>query len=199
MEGSTVQARKWSLSREGFEEFLAYLDPNRERAGQKYEQIRRTLITFFRCRGCLSPEESADETIDRVIRRMVDTRIEDVMSFTRGVARHVLAESHRSIREVPLLNEAPRLLGLELLQEEDGQDVDRRMGCLVASLRTLDADDRELILQWYRHDKSEKIRNRRKLAAARGVSAETLRVQVHRVRKQIHQLVQKCLKSSRVQ
>src|SRR5215471_11845056 len=106
MEGSTVQTRKWSLSREEFEEFLACLDPDRERAGQKYEQIRRALITFFRCRGSMSPEESADETIDRVIRRMSDTGIEDMMSFTRGVARHVLAESHRSVREVPLLNEA---------------------------------------------------------------------------------------------
>jgi hypothetical protein len=199
MEGSTVQTRKWSPSREEFEEFLACLDPDRERAGQKYEQIRRALITFFRCRGCMSPEESTDETIDRVIRRMIETRIEDMISFTHGVARHVLAESHRRVREVPLLDEAPRLLPLELMQGEDGQDFDLRMGCLVASLRKLDAADRELIMQWYRHDKSEKIQNRRKLAAARGVSAETLRVQVYRVRKHVHQLVQKCLKSSRVQ
>jgi hypothetical protein len=199
MEGSTVQTGKWSLSREAFEEFLACLDPDRERAGQKYEQIRRALITFLRCRGCWSPEESADETIDRVIRRMSDTRVEDMMSFTRGVARHVLAESHRSVREVPLLNEAPGLLHLEIMQGEDGSDFDLRMGCLLASLRELDAADHDLIMQWYRHDKSEKIRNRRKLAAARGVSVETLRVQVYRVRKQIQQLVQKCLTSSRVQ
>jgi hypothetical protein len=85
------------------------------------------------------------------------------------------------------------------MQGEDGLDYDLRMGCLVASLRQLAADDCDLITQWYTHDKSEKIRNRRKLAAARGVSAETLRVQVYRVRKHVHQLVQKCLSLSRVQ
>jgi hypothetical protein len=130
---------------------------------------------------------------------MSDTRIEDMMSFTRGVARHVLAESHRTVREVPLLNEAPRPLRLELMPGEDGQDFELRMGCLVASLRKLDSADHDLIMQWYQLDKSEKIRNRRKLAAARGVSAETLRVQVYRVRRHVHQLVQNCLNSSRVQ
>jgi hypothetical protein len=121
-----------------------------------------------------------------------------MMSFTRGVARRVLAELNRKVREVPV-EEAPRVVYLAFAQQRDGQDLDRCLACVEESLRQLDADDRELILHWYQYDKSEKIQHRRQLAAARGVSAETLRVQVYRARQHVHKLVQKCLKSSRIQ
>jgi hypothetical protein len=39
---------------------------DREQAGERYEQIRRTLVIFFRCDGCPSADEAVDETIDRV-------------------------------------------------------------------------------------------------------------------------------------
>ena len=49
---------------------LAWLDSDRERAGQKYEEIRCGLIKIFVCQGCTDPEGLADETINRVIRKI---------------------------------------------------------------------------------------------------------------------------------
>lgn len=198
MERSLVRSPKWSITKEGLEGFLACLDPDRDRAGQKYEQIRSALITFFRCKGCLNPEDPADETIDRIIRRMGETRIDDVMSFARGVARHVFLELHRRPTELPL-DQAPRLISSGLVGDRDEGDLNRCLGCIEESLRQLDADQRELIMQWYQYDKNEKIQNRRKLSAARGVSPETLRVQVYRIRRHVHRLVETCLKASRIQ
>ena len=67
-----LAARKkdWILTPEAFARLLAALDPDRERAGLRYENIRRKLIEFFEARGSNSPADNADETINRVARRL---------------------------------------------------------------------------------------------------------------------------------
>src|ERR1700759_1242376 len=65
-----VRQTKWSLTREGFDRLLDCLDPDREKAGQQYEIIRSKLIHYFDWRDCPFPEEHADETINRVIRKL---------------------------------------------------------------------------------------------------------------------------------
>lgn len=59
---------EWALSPEAFDAFLAWLDADRDSAGEKYEKIRRALIKDFVLRECIDPEALADEAIDRVIR-----------------------------------------------------------------------------------------------------------------------------------
>ena len=62
--------RESDLSQEAFDRLLAWLNPNRALAGEKYEEIRRRLIKIFTCRGCTCPEVLADETINRVARKV---------------------------------------------------------------------------------------------------------------------------------
>ncbi len=82
------------LSPDNFERFLAVLDPDRERAGTKYEQLRARLIRFFVSKGFSSAEELTDEVINRMIRRIETVEeIDDVNRFSYGVARNVLMES----------------------------------------------------------------------------------------------------------
>src|SRR5690349_2354142 len=59
-----------TIDRSAFDELLSWLAPDPDAAGQQYELIRRKLIALFRCRGCLSPEDLADETINRVIKKL---------------------------------------------------------------------------------------------------------------------------------
>src|SRR5256885_4134102 len=59
-----------ALTGEAFSKLLARLDPDRERAGEKYEDLRRTLIRFFEWRGAPFPEEQTDETFNRVARKL---------------------------------------------------------------------------------------------------------------------------------
>ncbi len=74
MDGLPSLKKEWALTPEAFDTLLACLDRDRDRAAEKYEEIRNALITFFEHRGCLSPEEYADETINRVARRISEAK-----------------------------------------------------------------------------------------------------------------------------
>src|SRR5262245_21687271 len=57
------------MTPEEFDRLLLWLNPDRDKAGEKYEWIRKRLIKIFVCRGCNVPEELADKTINRVARK----------------------------------------------------------------------------------------------------------------------------------
>ena len=78
--------KNWSLSQEAFDALLDWLDSDREQAGIKYEQIRSRLIKIFTGRGCIGPEDLADETINRVTRKLKEIQNE----FTGDRARYFL-------------------------------------------------------------------------------------------------------------
>jgi RNA polymerase sigma factor (sigma-70 family) len=196
MEGSVARKQKWILTREGLEVFLGYLHADREQAGAQYERIRRTLLTFFRCNGCLSAEDAVDETIDRVIRRLGEVEVENLMPFIRGVARRVASELHKSEKEVSLADVSEPFQSGNRAGSEDSEEMERRIRCLEQSLRRLDEDHRELITQWYLYDRSQKIENKRRLAALWGASPAALRVRAFRARQQLLGMVQECLRAS---
>jgi RNA polymerase sigma factor (sigma-70 family) len=195
MEGSTAEREKWTLTRDRLEVFLNHLHEDREQAGQAYEQIRRKLVTFFRCNGCSCAEDLVDETIDRVIRRLGEIEVNNLMSFTRGVARHVASELHKKDREIPLAD-VPEPSHWGIQGEEDQQERERSLECLRKSLLLLNPHDRELLRAWYLYEKGHKIENRKRLAVARGTSDGALRVQAFRARQRLQELVESCLKVS---
>ena len=51
------------MNQEQFEQLLNWLDRDRDKAGAKYEAIRKRLIKLFVCRGCDAAEDLADQTI----------------------------------------------------------------------------------------------------------------------------------------
>src|SRR5436305_9402910 len=82
-----------ALTGEAFSKLLARLDADRERAGEKYEDLRHTLIKFFEWRGAPSPEDHADETLNRIARKLDEgVEIKSVGGYCREVARLVLLE-----------------------------------------------------------------------------------------------------------
>ena len=58
------------LTKEEFDELLSWLDTDPDRAGEKYEAIRHRLITIFLNRQCYEAEDLADETINRVAKKV---------------------------------------------------------------------------------------------------------------------------------
>ncbi len=59
-----------TITKEPFDALLEWLDPDREKAGQRYEVIRAGLIRIFVSKGLSDAEHYADEAIDRVIKRL---------------------------------------------------------------------------------------------------------------------------------
>jgi hypothetical protein len=53
-----------------FRQFLNWLDQGVDSSGEKYLEMRRRLVGYFDRKNCLTPDELADETLNRVARRL---------------------------------------------------------------------------------------------------------------------------------
>src|SRR6516164_2606740 len=85
-----------TLTAESFAKLLACFDLDRDRAGEKYEDLRRTLIRFFEWRGAPLPEEHADESFNRVARKRAEgLEIRNVRGYCYEVARLVCLEAFK--------------------------------------------------------------------------------------------------------
>ncbi len=180
--------KNWDLTRESFEALLAWLDPNREVAGQKYEDIRTRLIKIFACRGCYEPEDLADETINRVTNKLEEieaTFIGERARYFYGVANKVHLEC---LRRKP----TPPLPAVTNTSEE----AERRCQCLDQCVTRLTPENRELVFQYYQEEKRAKIEHRKHLADRLGIAVNALRIRAHRIRKSLQDCVRECLEEA---
>ena len=180
-----------ATEREAFEHFLSSLDAtSREAAGLRYEELRTSLIRFFRWRGCSAPDELADETLRRAINRSADAEpIVDAARFVHGIARLVALEGFRSeARKEQAVREANVI---HMTQPE----TDARLECLDQCLAALSESDRELIISYYAGSRGEKIDHRRSLADTLAVSLQNLRVRAHRLRERLERCLNHCLEN----
>jgi DNA-directed RNA polymerase specialized sigma24 family protein len=172
------------LTQEAFDALLDWLNPEREQAGKRYEDIRRRLVKIFMYRGCQEPEELADETINRVARKVVEiagTYSGDPALYFYGVANKIHQESLRKRRTQPSPPPPP----------EPGPE--QEYECLELCMEALSAHSRELVLQYYQDDKSAKIEQRRKLAERLDIPINALRIRAHRIRAALRDCVTDCL------
>jgi DNA-directed RNA polymerase specialized sigma24 family protein len=85
---------KWSLTTQAFEKLLNAFSLDREEGAAKYEVIRQKLIRYFEWRSIAQADEYADETINRVARRIDEgQQIENLSGYFYGVARMVSKEA----------------------------------------------------------------------------------------------------------
>jgi DNA-directed RNA polymerase specialized sigma24 family protein len=175
-----------TVTTESFNALLGWLDSDRNRAGQKYEEIRNRLIKIFTCRGCHEAESLTDDTIDRVASKVEDvapTYTGDPALYFYAVARRVLLEYLRKKRASP---PAPP-------QVEWSQSKEREFECLERCLDKLSAVNRELVLRYYKAEKRAKIDQRKELAVSMGIALNALRIRACRIRAALHECVRNCL------
>lgn len=184
------QKNKWSLDREAFDSLLAHLDRDRELAGAKYISIRSKLVKFFECRGCLYPDDHADETINRVARKLSESKIDNMTTYHFGVARKLFLET---LREREKEKAALDHIRSFQPQPEDQSEQDKRLKCFNACLESLPGESRELIIAYYRGEKHTKIENRAYLAKRLGLPLNSLRIRTHRIRAKLEKCINDCL------
>lgn len=176
-----------NLGQVEFDRLLAWLDPDRERAGVIYERIRWRLITILAARECRVPEELADEVINRVARRVADietTYTGDKVLYFFGVANNVHHEFLKRKKQ-------PEYPPPQLNEPDD--DKERRHECLEQCLDKLSVDSKALILRYYAEDKQAKIDLRKQLAGEIGISLNTLRLRALRIRQSLQVCIDRCL------
>lgn len=177
---------KKEVTPENFANFLAWLSPEDESAGEAYERLRFRLCTFFSQRRCSFSDELADETINRVILKINEETIENKLAYCYGVARNVYRESlrkernHLDIEEVQIAAMAP------FEQSFSGECLDKCLG-------ELSAENRGLILDYFSEVKLAKIELHRRISEGLEMTQTALRMRVMRIKQKLKICVQECM------
>jgi DNA-directed RNA polymerase specialized sigma24 family protein len=181
----------WHFSQRAFERFLQVLDADRNAAAERYEQIRAKLLRFFEWRGCSFPDEHADETITRVIRKIDEgDSIQDPGSYCYGVARLVLLEALK--RREKERDALARFRPLPPPAEDD--ETEQRLECLRSCISAIPRDQQAMIGEYYRDDSANRIDVRKALAKRLGIGVNALRIRAHRVSDRLEQCVIECMR-----
>jgi DNA-directed RNA polymerase specialized sigma24 family protein len=193
MENSPSFKHEWVLTKGAFDKLLACLADDPELAGEKYEELRRMLVKIFEWRGALFPEDCADETLNRVARRIDEgVEIRDIGGYAYGVARLVLLETTKApdTRRVALDD----FMATAPLVESTEEKIE--LACFEECLQQLPSDSREIIVQYYSEEKRAKINRRKELAARLGIPLNALRSRAQRTRDKLELCIIRCLRTN---
>jgi DNA-directed RNA polymerase specialized sigma24 family protein len=168
--------REWEL-----DALLAWLAPTREQAGEKYEVIRQMLTRYFEWRHCIPAEEHADETIDRVARRLASgeqIRCTNRYRYFHGVARNICLELRKQ-----KAHEAQLRWDVAAVPEHACP----RTVCLNRCLTALSTGARELLEGYY-------LDGRLELAAQLGITPNAVRLRVFKEKQKLKSCITRCVK-----
>jgi DNA-directed RNA polymerase specialized sigma24 family protein len=181
------------LRSEQLDALLQQLGPDRDSAGTQYELLRRRLVAVFEYRRCPHPDELADETLDRVARKVLEMGSEfdgsEPARFVFAVAWNVVRESFRRSSTVPL----PERWESRVPTPPEAGDEEQEHECLDRCLAQLAGPERDLILDYHQGERSSRIRRRSELAGEMGLSANALRLKIHRLTSHLRECVFQCM------
>jgi DNA-directed RNA polymerase specialized sigma24 family protein len=177
---------KKEVTREQFGSFLEWLSPEGDVAGEEYERLRFRLCTFFSQRRCRFSDELADETINRVILKISEEKIDNKLAYCYGVAKNVFRESLRKERSHLDLDEVQ--IAANIPEE---QSFSRE--CLDKCLAELSPESRNLILDYFSEVKLAKIELHRRISESLEMTQTALRMRVMRIKQKLKICVQECM------
>jgi len=184
------------ITKEKFDELLAWLDSNREAAGRKYEEIRSSLVKIFAWRKCGDAEGLADETINIVAHKV--TQIKDTYEgkpniYFYGVARKLIKECNKSRTLTIALEEAKSYH--TWIADESKENLELEDVCLQHCLERLSLSNRKLIFEYHEKEGQPKIDLRKEMAQRLGIDLNALRVRMYRIRTMLAECIDSCMKS----
>lgn len=183
--------RNRPLDEDSFQRLLDWLDCGVNSEGQKYLEMRRRLVTYFDRKNCLAPDDLADQTLNRVGRRIQEegfTRAENPAKYCYIMARFVFMESLRESERV-------RSFQHELAKQwhstgSEADDIHERMlACMQQCIEEMSTAKRDLILGYYAGDERQKIDNRKRLAMSLGITTNALSIRACRIRDELEACV----------
>ena len=184
---------KWVMTQTAFDKLLNCFSLDRDEAGRQYERTRVRLFRVFEWSAVGPADELADETFNRVARRIDEgQKIENLIAYIVGVAKIVCKEAHKKHAPVPL-DDAPETR-LRITPEPVEPDV--RMQCFDECLEGLSSERRFLIVEYYQQERRDKIDRRQKLAERIGIPQNALRIRAHRIRVALENCITQCLEAA---
>jgi len=182
------------LTADIFAKLLARLDPDSERAGERYEDLRRTLTRFFEWRNAPFPEDQTDEVFNRIARKLFEgVEIRNIGSYCYEVARLVCLEALKGKDSKRASFDSDNHDIAVVDRADEAREHDLRLACLEDCLNSLPIEHRELIVAYYQDDKRDRIERRKSLAASLGLQREALANRAQRLRDKLERCVKSCL------
>jgi DNA-directed RNA polymerase specialized sigma24 family protein len=183
-----------------FRQFLNWLDEGTDSSGEKYLEMRRRLVAYFDRKNCVSADDLADETLNRVARRLEEEGAyagEAPARYCYITARFVFLEylrsdrrSEKSFEELPSADVDAKA-GL-FPADSTGTSKEGLLDCLEECMAKLAPNDRGLIIDYYRGEQRAKIERRRSLAESLRLSLNALSIRACRIRNKLELCVREC-------
>ena len=173
--------------KELFDALLEWLDPDREKAAQRYEAIRAGLIRIFVAKGVSDAEECTDDTIDRVMKRLPEIQADyvgDPARYFHGVARNIVWEVGR--RKEVATDVMPQNVSPEPAKSDTSE-------CLTRCLQQLPPEKQEFILDYHLYQGHEKVVHHREMASELAITEGALRTRAHHLRVNLEKCVLRCI------
>ena len=178
-----------------FTKLLDRLGADEEEAGEKYEDLRRTLVRFFEWRAAPFPEEQTDETFNRIARKLDEgIEIANIGGYCYQVARLVCLEAFKGHESRRAPFEEIKLEAMAPDTTDETAEKEQRLTCLDDCLRVLPIESRELVTEYYADEKRGRIDRRQALADSLGLRRDALANRAQRVRDKLEHCVTRCLK-----
>jgi len=183
------------LTQLAFSRLLTWLDDGTESEGESYIEMRRRLVSYFDRRNRPFADELADETLNRIGRTLEKSgsiAVTPPARYCYVVARFVLLEDIRRGRRIVPVDEARTAAFSDPVDGEAQSARDRRFECLDRCLDTLQPDQRELAVEYYKDAKRQRIDRRKNLARRLGITMNALGIRACRIRSTLETCVDSC-------
>lgn len=195
------QKKYRKLTPESFQGLLGWLDEGMNSDGQKYLEMRRRLVAYFDRKNLNNFEELADETLNRVARRLEEEgaiQSDTPAKYCYVVARFVLMEYLRDTQKEKVMVESvgrqqPSHNLPDHHTDSEKELKERMLNCLESCTLQLDRVNYKIITGYYVGKERVKIENRRELAAGLGITTNALSIRACRLRDKLEGCVRQCL------
>lgn len=179
---------------EEFEALLGWLSEDREQAGAEYNKIRAGLIRFFRFKGCSDPVSLADETLNRVAKRITsfdESNNAKKSTIIYGFAKNIFLEDRRNRTKIE-----KKLKDFEFYQTSFDELKELRFECMEECLVMVSKEDREQFIEFYAQENAQNSDARRQIAERFGLEMNALYVRIFRMRAKLAKCIEKCVKKN---
>jgi DNA-directed RNA polymerase specialized sigma24 family protein len=191
----------WEPNEKSFQDFLNWLDGGANSDGQRYLEVRQRLELYFDRKNCVAPSQLADETLNRVIRKLQENgEVKGVapLQYCYMVAKYVFLEALRADNRSPFYRPVttanPTNLSGQSVSVQDTNAASEQKQKVTSCVESLSSTDRELIVEYYRGQQRNKTERRAALAARLGLTANALSTRACGVRQRLEVCIEACLK-----
>lgn len=182
-----------TMTGEGLEQFLNWLDADREQAALKYEKLRLKLVSYFVKRQCAAAEDLADKVLNAAMEHVLRQNVlllGQPLPYIFGIARNVYRQYLNKQISFDGDIDWQRLSFPDVSDETSEKE--RLSECLRNCLRAMKDHDRQLFLLYYLKKTEALDEYRIRLAEKFGLTINAMRLKMMRLRDQLRICITTC-------